>query len=344
MNAGTGKREVGPVESACRWLRLLFGVALLMGMSLPVHAAGLFDDEPSGSKSPPSKATAPVKPAKSAPASESEKLPIPTDAQRRVALKQVRDVMKDDLAKAKTPAEKTQLATQMLQTADGTADAAGRYVLLREAENLAADAADVDTALAADEAANTAFQPDATSAAIDPLQKFTRASLNAEASARVCEAAMGVLHNALAVNRFDAARQAGRVAVAMARKANNRELADRATGVLGSINAMGGEYARVVPAEAVLKKMPDDPAANATVGRYECFFKGDWAAGLPKLAKGNNDALKKAAGGELKAPTTAPGQSAVGDAWWAVADGQPPALQSAIRAHAAAWYDQALDG
>lgn len=343
MNAGTGKRQVGSVGSARGWFRLLLGIALGVGISLPARA-GLFDEEPPGGKPPPPRTTAPAKPAETAPANEPEKLPIPTDAQRRAALKQVRDALKDDLAKAKTAAAKTQLATQMLQTADGTPEAAGRYVLLREAENLGAEAADVDTALAADDAVNKAFGPDATLAAIDPLQKFMREPLEAGAAARVSEAAMGVLHTALAQNRFDAARQAGRVAVAMARKANNRELTDRATGVLSSVNATEAEYARAVPAEMALKKTSGDPAANATVGRYECFFKGDWAAGLQKLARGNNDALKKAAGDELKSPTTAPEQSAVADAWWAVAEGQPLAVQPAIRAHAAAWYARAVDG
>lgn len=334
MNAGIGKRV------AC--------VALFAALNVPA-SAGLFDDAPSGT--PPPKATVPSsRPARSgtplAPASpsESEKLPIPADAARRAALKQVRDVMRNDLANAKTPAAKSQLAGQMLQTADGTSDPAGRYVLLREAENLAADAADVDTALAADDAVNRAFQPDATPSAIDPLQKFTRAQIDAAAAARVCEAALGILHTAQAQNRFEAARQAGRVAVAMAHKANDRELTDRAIALLGGVNAMEAEYGHVRSAESVLKKTPNDPAANATMGRYECFFKGDWAAGLPKLAKGNNEALKKAAADELKPPTNAEAQSAVADAWWAVAEGQSPAVQPAIRAHAAAFYAQALDG
>lgn len=333
MNAGTGKRV------AC--------VALFAALTVPA-SAGLFDDGPSGT--PPPRSTVPsYQPGRSgtrAPAgpSESEKLPIPADASRRAALKQVRDVMRNDLANAKTPVAKSQLAGQMLQTADGTSDPAGRYVLLREAENLAADAADVDTALAADDAVNRAFQPDATPSAIDPLQKFTRTQMDSAAATRVCEAAMGILHTAQAQNRFEAARQAGRLAVAMAHKASDRELSDRAAAQLGGINAMEAEYGHVLSAESVLKKTPNDPAANATVGRYECFFKGDWPSGLPKLAKGNNDALKKPAADELKPPTNAEAQSALADAWWAVAQGQPPAAQTAIRAHAASFYAKALDG
>lgn len=349
------------------WLALLMVLSLAIA---PSARGGLFDDGPS-SKPPPKKAPPPPLPplppldmsSTSKPPTDStsdsskgrtppvpvtptgsEKLPIPTDAQRRAVGKQIHDVLKDEFAKAKTAAGKSTLAAQMLQTADGTAESVGRYMLLRDAEDLAADAADVDTALSADDAVNKVFQPDVTATAIDPLQKLTRAPLDADASARVCEAALGIVHNAIELNRFDAARQAGKVAIAMAHKANSRELTDRATGMMGVVAACESEYARVAPAEAVLKKMPDDPAGNAAVGRYDCFLKGDWAGGLPKLAKGNNDPLKKAAADELKPPGTAAEQGAVADEWWGLAEGQSPAIQTTVRTHAATWYSQALDG
>ena len=34
---------------------------------------------------------------------------------------------------------------------------------------------------------------------------------------------------------------------------------------------------------ATLEKEPADPKANLAVGRYLCFFKGNWDQGLPKL-------------------------------------------------------------
>ena len=51
------------------------------------------------------------------------------------------------------------------------------------------------------------------------------------------------------------------------------------------------ESVKVIEARNLLKSNPDDAGANAAVGRYVCFFKGDWAAGLPLLAKGPSGPL-----------------------------------------------------
>ena len=61
-------------------------------------------------------------------------------------------------------------------------------------------------------------------------------------------------------------------------------------------------YAAVVQAQKALAERPDDLAANAAVGTYLSFWKGDFAAGLPLLAKseekpGNVARQELAAGG-----------------------------------------------
>lgn len=337
--------------------------ALVAGTARPA-AAGLFDDSPSSSK-PTQKPKAPLPPLDNNPvapngesttgSSQSKtqvsvtpapppKLPIPSEVAKRGAEKQIRDIMGEDLAKARTPEEKTKIATQMLQTADGTSDPAGKYVLLRDAESLAADAGDVETAIAANNAVVSSFEPDATPGALDPLQKFSRLSLEADPEAKLCELALTGLHEAIAANRFDVARQFGKLALVFARKTTDHDLNDRAASMLSSINTCESEYARVAPLEATLQKNPNDPSANAGIGRYECFVKGNWTAGLPMLAKGSNETLKRAALEELKPPATAIEQSAVADAWWGLTDGLPPAIQANVRAHAVSLYARAEEG
>lgn len=349
-----------------RFFVMLLTATLVLAIWRPA-AAGLFDD-PTSSKPNTNKPKAPLPPLDDKPLMPSDtgdtpstrssnpksqpkpkpvepaKLPIPTDSARKAAEKQVKDVMGDEIAKARTPADKTKLAVQMLQTADGTAEAASKYVLLRDGEGLAADAGDVETAMAADSAVMRDFEPDYSSGAVDPLDKFSRSSVDAQGQGKLCELALRGLGNAIAANRFDAARQFGKLAVGFAHKSNDRNLSDRAGSMMASITACESEYARVAPFEATLKKTPADPSANAAIGRFECFVKGNWAVGLPMLIKGSNETLKQAAVNELKPPATSQEQLAVADAWWGMTDGLPAAIQTTVRTHAAQWYSQASDG
>src|SRR5204862_5799174 len=79
-----------------------------------------------------------------------------------------------------------------------------------------------------------------------------------------------------------------------------------------------------------------------------CFFRSDWAGGLPALARGSDAGLKTLAARELAGAETADAQASLGDGWWEMAQrsaGGP--VKSAMLAHAADWYAKAapnLDG
>ena len=63
-------------------------------------------------------------------------------------------------------------------------------------------------------------------------------------------------------------------------------------------------------------KIPDDPAANLTLGKYLCFSRGDWQQGFSRLAKGSDPVLAELASKGLVNPTDAAVQEALGDDWW----------------------------
>ena len=60
-------------------------------------------------------------------------------------------------------------------------------------------------------------------------------------------------------------------------------------------------FGTTVRADEKLKTNPDDPQANLALGRYRCFAKGDWEAGLPLLAKSGDAALASLAKKALEA-------------------------------------------
>jgi formylglycine-generating enzyme required for sulfatase activity len=92
-----------------------------------------------------------------------------------------------------------------------------------------------------------------------------------------------------------------------------------------------------------LKTAPDDPDACLAVGRWSCFYEGDWDGGLKLLARGSDDALKSLAAEELASkPTKAEARLARADAWWDLAEKAAGMAKSAMRRRAAHWYQQAM--
>src|SRR5438876_7307597 len=80
---------------------------------------------------------------------QDKKLPVPDASAQKQAEKLIRDIFKDDYAK-KGLAERTALARKMLDQAIETKDdPTSRYVLLREARDLAGQSAELDLAFKA---------------------------------------------------------------------------------------------------------------------------------------------------------------------------------------------------
>lgn len=91
-----------------------------------------------------------------------------------------------------------------------------------------------------------------------------------------------------------------------------------------------------------LESDPDDSASHLVLGRYLCFSRGEWPAGLRHLARSADPALKGLARRELSAPKDGAAMAALADAWWAAAQSGPKADAERFRARATDWYRRAL--
>ncbi len=95
--------------------------------------------------------------------------------------------------------------------------------------------------------------------------------------------------------------------------------------------------AKLKKAQAASKKSPQNRKLQFQVGAYEAAM-GNWPAAIEALAKGNNEAIRKAA--ELEQKNEAPQK--IADAWWEVGEVKPPFLAEAIAEHAISLYRKAL--
>lgn len=90
-----------------------------------------------------------------------------------------------------------------------------------------------------------------------------------------------------------------------------------------------------------LKSSPNDPAAAAAVGAFNCYLLGDWQQGLPLLAKGNDAAAKDLAAAELTGPTDSAAIERLAEGWAALVAKQADPLRDQLRMDAAELYRRA---
>ena len=222
-------------------------------------------------------------------------------------------------AKAKRPAEKEKLITQLLtQAGDESATATDRCAVLQESLRLAAEASLTPTALRGGGPASMrrssfrrpcAKRPRPGS----PRSRWRRRTRRAwrslpSAGPRSC----GRRHGS---TTRTSSRVAGRAAV----ESHCAETVEAAEALLARVQTERERWTAFEAATLAFANKPDDPLPHVAIGRYLCFTKGDWAKGVPHFAKGPDGPLKEAAA-ELAAT---PDAAAIAEAW--LAGGREPA-------------------
>lgn len=267
----------------------------------------------------------------------------PAAEQKTEALKLVKDLFKDEYVKV-DPAGQLALAKKLLEQGAATKDdAAARYVLFEEAWNLAISARDMDTALEAADRIGGGFEVDRLPLKMTAVERISRYATNREAHEIIANAYLKLVDEAVAADNFVEAPKLANLADQSARRAQSMPLLTKAQAVKNEVATQSRRYNLVRQVLQKLEQNPDDPQANLGAGRYYCFDKKNWKAGLPLLAKGSDAGLKKIAEEELKAPTAPAEQAALGDLWWDAA-AKETTMKDAFRERGETWYVKALPG
>jgi len=268
--------------------------------------------------------------------------PEPSPAAQKEAEKEIRELFKAQYAK-RSPADQQALARKLLESGLETKDnPAGRYVLFREARDVAVQAGDVATALTSVDELAGAFVVDRLSLRSSVVSKVTvpRAP---EAARALAEAGLAVLQEAVDADKYELAASAVAKAESAARAAQDPHFVSQIQARAKDVGELREQYARVRAAEATLSQKPDDGPSHAEVGRFVCFFKGDWEKGLPRLVSGSDPALRDLAQKDLGKPGAPEAKVQLADAWWDVSERERSRLaKSRLRGRAAFWYEQAL--
>jgi hypothetical protein len=257
--------------------------------------------------------------------------PEPPPEQQKEAFRILKDLFKDDYAK-RSPADVREFSRKLLDRGLETRDdALSRFVMLREARDLAVQAGDAETAHRACVGLETSFAVDGPAMKLAALGKAAPGAKDADAVRALVRAYLATAEEAVRADALEAASAAATRAEAAARAAQDPPLAARAAETKREMASLKDEWQKAKSGE------PD------AAGRYLCFVKGDWEKGLPLLASGGKEPLKSLAAKDAGAPSEPLAQAELAEGWWELAQKEKSAWRkSRIAARARHWIDLAL--
>ena len=152
------------------------------------------------------------------------------------------------------------------------------------------------------------------------------------------------MQKAMDENDFDAAKELGKLALAEANKSRDKGTIQQVRSAGKNLQSAEKAFVDAEAAFKTLKENPEDPDANAVVGKYTCFVKGEWDTGLPMLAKGSDTTLKDLAVTDLQKPVNPEERVALADAWYERASKEGTSARKGLQVRAAHWYWLAFSG
>lgn len=256
---------------------------------------------------------------------------------QKETLKQVRDLFKDEYAR-KSPADQAALAQKLLQKGlETNDDLPSRFVMLKEARDVAAAAGDADTALRAAHELGRSFAVDGLALKAAVVAKMASAARDPDAARTLAKACIALITDAVRADAYEVAGSTLAKAEGLARGAQDATLPARLADLKREVGSLKDEYARVKP---MLEK-PGTGDEDA-VGRYLCFVKGDWDAGIPHLVAGARAPLKAVVEKDVLNPVEADKQVELAEAWADVAQKEKSAWRkSRIQMRVRHWLEKA---
>jgi hypothetical protein len=220
-------------------------------------------------------------------ASAQERAPVPEGPALDSAQKASRELYGKRFAQAKTAAEKTAVAKEMLEAGEtlpkGSAD---QYVVWKIARDVATAAGDVATALEAVDKLVERFDFPAAKTKAETLLAACRQTNRSSQHKALAEAAVKVLPALIEAGEYETAASLVDAARSSAQAAREYSLLKAISARADEIKSQQKASQAYRDALAVLNDKPVDPAANLAAGSYLCFVKGDWEQGVPMLALG----------------------------------------------------------
>jgi formylglycine-generating enzyme required for sulfatase activity len=268
-----------------------------------------------------------------------QRQPAPSLEVQQTVVREVDEVY--ETATAKTPQEKSKLADKLAALAEKPDKPEVRFVLWRRASELALEAGEPERMLKLVVRMAEDYELDVLTVQAKMLIRFADDANQADELQSLLKSAGKVIDVALAAEQFVLADELAMAVYRACQKSAGRPYRPEALQRHKDAAQARTRWEEIQKAQAALESNPDDAEAHATVGRWHCFVKGDWEAGLSHLAKGSDATLKALAERELAFPQSAEAQVDLADAWWDTAQQAKAETRTPLWLRAGYWYQQA---
>lgn len=270
-----------------------------------------------------------------------QKKPVPDEQTLAKSRELLKQLYGKDYEAARTRQERQQFLTKLMADVPNVEEnPADLYELARIARDVAVALGDANAALAACDLLEQRFQIDPLPLRLKVLQDLQKQPSNSDVGGAALTEAQRVERLALDADRFDVAIPAHESALVFARiKELDKSELSRLQQQGDELDAAKSLFIAAERALATLKDQPSDALANEAVGRYLCFVKDRWDAGLPYLARASDIKLRGIASMEMSADRTVPTVLALADQYWDLAGRMKPPQRRGLHLRAIYCYE-----
>jgi len=268
-----------------------------------------------------------------------EKLPQPTAEERQKMLLELQSIYKTDFAGGDHPDGRKQFVSFLLETSRKlTNDSTARYVLCREAFERAIRFAYFESAAEAIDDLEMSFDVDGYRLRLHLLAEASRTPSSTSKRRALIEFAFAMADYAQSADRISDIPKLVAI-VEEHLRAMPRDARTAFTSRLGQLREVAELLSPVVSSRARLQEDPADELASLIDGKYRCFVRHDWDAGLTLLAQSKHSALAATAKKDLAGALTYHDEAVIAEMWFDLGISDPALLGSLVRAKY--WYELA---
>lgn len=279
-----------------------------------------------------------------------ERSPLPSQIEIDRAILRVRELYDDQLVSADDPTQHANLSTQLLRAASQLeSDPVGMYALISVCQEQSILGGSPNILLDAVDLKILHFEVDAYQTNLNALASFSKQNsrsfpLRQGNSRELLGRIVRTISAAFERNDYDGARDLCRLGIRTSNLPKNSSVPTLFNKLAVSMSKSGAIYDRVKGSLETLRADPDHQQANATVGRFLCFIKGDWEAGLPLLKIGDSGDIGVLAARDLAGASSEAEQITIGDAWWKISQSTTAEVfRNGSIDRAMHWYRMAFD-
>lgn len=267
--------------------------------------------------------------------------PVPAPSKSAEKIKLLKEILADEYKDTSPEGRTKLLAALMAQALALGDDPESKYFALIEAREIAIQQAKVAAALSTCDMLASDFDIDAQTEKGLTLGKLTDGTKSKEIHLLVTQSGLAALENIAGKGELGNTKAISTATERAALRAGDAALIAKVKEQIKVTESAIAELATLEKSREKLTTAPEDPTANLSLGKYNCFIKDEWEAGVKHLILGSDPALKDAAQKDIAATDVA-ARVAAGDAWWAWAEKQAAPLNVKAKRRAADQYTAAL--